>query len=117
MPATCELGRLALTLCCPQKDKKYHEQDVFVPWHLQKKFVAGRQQQAPPKKRAVPKRTRKQRMRDEAKGLQLNQEEEQHTGGDTRVAKENSDKSEKQQQQNEDAETSRLPDEAQVFKR
>jgi hypothetical protein len=60
-----------------QKDKKYTEQDVFVPWHLQKKFVKGQEDATQggalkklPKKK---KQTRKQRAKEE---LERKQREE-----------------------------------------
>lgn len=85
-----------------QKNKKYTEQDVFVPWHLQKKFVKGQEGaavQEEPKKPKKKKKTRKQRAKEELERKQREERGESVDGGDENSHHASEDKPKQQQQQ------------------
>jgi hypothetical protein len=109
-----------------QKNKKYTEQDVFVPWHLQKKFVKGQEGaavQEEPKKPKKKKKTRKQRAKEELERKQREERGESVDGGDENSQHASEDKPKQQQQQPAEVEEStptdnrQAGDSAQVFHR
>lgn len=112
---------VVVVVCGVQKNKKYTEQDVFVPWHLQKKFVKGQEGaavQEEPKKPKKKKKTRKQRAKEE---LERKQRGESVNGGDENS--QHADEDKPKQQQPAEAEEStptdhrQAGDSAQVFHR
>src|SRR3989344_8762889 len=96
------MGNVVVVVVCGVQKNKYTEQDVFVPWHLQKKFVKGQEGaavQEEPKKPKKKKKTRKQRAKEELERKQREERGEGVDGCDENSHHASEDKPKQQQQQ------------------